>query len=179
MKLYLGCALPPIHPQHYKMFPDLDNWVWADLFIDHERVKKWDARNLPVEDNSIEILYNSHLLEHISHPEVGKTLLHWYNKLQDGGELVINVPDLEWAARQVITYEAGQVPDGLFNEWFGKRGLLNIFYGTHDHPGEYHMSGYTKTSLTEILEEVGFTDIKIEQLQDAHQMGVLLVRCKK
>lgn len=171
-KLYVGCAMPPFHQQHYDLFSDLDSFIWVDKYIDHPQVKKWDALDLQVDDNSSEIIYASHLLEHIEHDKIPYLLSHWKSKLKNGGQIVINVPDLEWCAKQLIKYEQGYLLDGYYNTFAGEHGLLSILYGSQTHDGEYHKGGFTKS----YLESLSFT---VEKQFDAHDMGVLIARAVK
>lgn len=173
MKLYLGCALPPFHKQHYDLFPDLDDFVWVDKYVTHPKILQWDAAELwQVEPDSCEVIYASHLLEHIEHNQIPDVLRLWKSKLKTGGEIVINVPDLRWCAKQLIKYDDGLLLDGYYNTFAGEHGLLSILYGSQSHDGEYHKGGFTKR----YLEELGFT---VEEQFDAHDMQVLLGRLKK
>lgn len=171
-KLYIGCAEPPFHQQHYDMFPDLNEFIWVDKYVTHPNIKNWDAKDLQVEDDSVEVIYASHLLEHIEHTQIEEILNHWKRKLKTGGQIVINVPDLEWTARQIINWEKGYLLNGYYSTFTGNNGLLTILYGTQAHDGEYHKSGFTKRSL----EELGF---EVEKMFDAHDMGVLIAKWQK
>ena len=42
-----------------------------------------------------ELIYASHVLEHISHREVAKVLTEWYRVLKEGGILRLSVPDFD------------------------------------------------------------------------------------
>lgn len=180
MKLYLGCAMPPFHEQHITVMGDPDAWTWVDKFVRHPRVKDWDATNLwQVDDGTAEKIYASHLLEHFPHTKVKDILWHWYKKLAKGGELIINVPDLAWAARRLNKLDQGGMLDGYYNRFDGDRGLLAIFYGTQSHEGEYHQAGFIKQYLHDLLLEIGFKEVTVEQMEDAHDMGVLFARAIK
>jgi hypothetical protein len=180
LKLYLGCALPPFHPQHTEVLGNIDEWTLVDYFVDHPSIKKWDARTLiPVGNGTVEKIYNSHLIEHFPHVEVPTILRVWYSKLQDGGELIINTPDLLWAAKRLVKYGQGGLLDGYFNTFSGDHGLLSIFYGTESHEGEYHKGGFTKDYMIQLLTDIGFKEVTVEETFDAHEMQVLIARAKK
>lgn len=179
-KLCLGSAEPPIHPQHLQVMNDYHNWQLVDLYVDDPEVMKMDAKTLDeVPDNYLDHIYASHLLEHIPHVELYSVFSVWKEKLGEGGILTINVPDLAWTARQILKFEAGQLLTGVYSDFEGDRGLQSILYGTHAHEGERHQSGFTRRSLYEWLEGMGFKKIKIEEVEDAHDMGVLIARCQK
>lgn len=180
LKLNLGCGPLPLHPQHLKVMTNPSEWTLVDKFVNHPDVKKWDAEILmEVANESCDHIYASHLLEHIAHVEVPYVLDRWHKKLAKGGQLTINVPDLAWAAKQVLRFEAKQMLSGLYTDFEGEHGLQSVVYGTQSHEGEYHKSGYTKTSLEEMLDGCGFKEIKVEEWYDAHDMGVLFATCKK
>lgn len=178
-KLNLGCGPFPIHDQHLEVMGDLSEWILVDWYVKDDRIANWDATNLPIQDKSCDVIYASHLLEHIPHVDNIKVLTHWYNKLHSGGKLILNVPDLEWACRRLLQYEDGRLLDGYYNTFSGEHGLISIFYGSQSHDGEYHKSGYTKTFINRLLKDVGFIDIQIEQIEEAHDMGCLIVTATK
>lgn len=178
MKLNIGCGPLPLHPQHTEYMKG-DSWVLVDKYVEDPTIKKWDATDLPVENNSIETIYASHLLEHFPHVEVASVIEHWYAKLKKGGELIINVPDLEWACKQLIKYEQGFLLSGYYNTFAGEHGLLSIFYGSESHEGEYHKAGFTMNYLTKLLFKAGFEGIDVKKDFEAHEMGVLIGRGKK
>ena len=78
MKLDLGCGATRI--QGYTP------WDWA---TDN------DVSFLPFEDNSIDEIRASHLLEHIERVYLLDTVKHWVAKLKPGGILRIAVPDFD------------------------------------------------------------------------------------
>lgn len=178
-KLNLGVGPRPIHPQHLEVMKNLSEWTLVDKYVQEEGYKNWDATNLPIDDNSCSEIYSSHLLEHIPHVDVPKVLSHWYAKLADGGKLTLNVPDLIWACRRLIRLYNSAPLDGYYDRFDGEHGLISIFYGSQSHEGEYHKSGYTTTSLYDLLENVGFKNITIVEFEDAHDMGILFAEAYK
>lgn len=179
-KLNLGVGPMPIHPQHLQVMDNLEEWTLVDKFVQDPNIKNWDAEKLDeVPDGSVDTIYTSHLLEHISHTQLVPVLEVWYRKLKPGGKLIINVPDMEWTARQILRFESGQILSGVYADFEGDRGLQTIVYGSHAHEGEYHKACFVRTSLWELLDGVGFEKIKIDQYEDAHDMGILLANCTK
>jgi predicted SAM-dependent methyltransferase len=179
----LGCAEPPLHPQHITLMENiapLDEWELVDLYVKHPNITNIDAENLTeIPANYLRTIYCSHLLEHISHRRLNDVLRIWYSKLNFGGRIVINVPDMVWAARQVILYETTGLLNGYYDQWEGEHGLQSVIYGNQAHDGEYHKGGFTASSLTQLLEDVGFKDISIISTFEAHDMGVLIAHGEK
>ena len=179
-KLNLGSAMPPIHPQHLEVMKDFENWQLVDLFVKHPDILNMDAKTLDqVPDGYLEHIYASHLLEHIEHTQLVPILETWYKKLKPGGLLTVNVPDMEWTAKQILKFESGQLLTGLYTDFEGNHGLQTIVYGSQAHEGEYHKACFTRTSLMELVDGVGFIKIKVEKIFEAHDMGCLLLRCVK
>jgi len=61
---------------------------------------------LECDDNSVDIIYASHVLEHFSHTETHKVLAHWMEKLKPGGLLRLAVPDFPWICEHYMDGEA-------------------------------------------------------------------------
>lgn len=179
-KLYLGCAKPPFHKQHLEVLGDPHTWTWVDLYVKHPKIKNWDATKLSeVKNNSIEQIYASHLLEHFPQIEIKKILKIWFNKLEKGGKLILNVPDIVWAAEKIIEHDKGKKLKGYYTQFDEIHGLMTIIYGSQVHMGEYHKSGFSKKFLYKTLNEIGFRKVAIVQKVDAHEMGVLISTSEK
>ena len=180
-KVNLGVGPMPIHPQHLQIMTNLDEWILVDKYVKEPGIENWDATNLSlIKDGTLETCYTSHLLEHIPHPQVPWVLRHWFRKLKIGGELIVNVPDMKWTARQVLKYDNNTPLDSnVFTDFLGHNSVQDIIYGTHAHEGERHQSGYTKRSLQCLLTEAGFVEINIEEMVEAHDMGCLFATAWK
>lgn len=59
-------------------------------------------QGLPFEDNSIDVVYHSHLLEHLEKNQAFDLMLETYRVLKQGGVLRVVVPDLERACRSYL-----------------------------------------------------------------------------
>jgi len=188
MKLYLGAADGPLHPQHISVMGNPDEWTFIDKYIDNGRNKLWDAETLDeVEDGTVEMIYASHLAEHFSHRKIQKVFKNWYYKLQKGGQLILNVPDMEWACYYflLLLQEEREGKDTSSHGYYHhsidhkdhQHDFLQIFFGSHENDGEYHKCGFTKESLQWLLKD--FSKVEIVQAVEAHDMGCLLVRATK
>lgn len=180
MKLYIGCGPSPIHPQHLEILGDTTEWTFIDLYINEPHIKNWDGKTLDeVESNTVDEIYSSHTLEHFEHGVLQSVLSTWNDKLKAGGKLTINVPDLMWSLKRINKLEQGAFFNDYFYTYAGEHGILSVLYGSQSHEGEYHKSGFTRVFLQKLLEDAGYVDIEIEQIEDAHDMGVLIAVCRK
>lgn len=115
-------------------------WLGVDPYTDADiQAFMWD---LPFKDNSIDHIYCSNALEHISKFQVVPTLLEWKRVLKPGGKIKIVVPDLEWACRYWVEHQNVN--------W-----AMDILYGHQRHEGEYHRTGYSPDILKVYLEAAG------------------------
>jgi len=170
MKLVLGVYDYPPHPYHYKFIDD--TWVFSDIQPRHPMIKKVDARKIPYKD--VEAIYASHILEHIHYAEVEDTLKHWFEVLKKGGYVHINVPDIEWALDCLMMKNANEPSE---SEYFNTRErLMQIFNGTMEDKYDVHMSWYTQEKLQELLEYVGFKDVEVKKVYEAHEMQCLIAK---
>jgi predicted SAM-dependent methyltransferase len=176
IKLDLGCGGYPTKPQNIE--PIDDTWTLIDLYVDHPKIVKMDVRKLEYPDNSVTKIYSGHTLEHIPYPEIVYVLKEWYRVLKTGGELILNVPDLEWACQAFLKSYTQNLPTGssVYPSW---EDFMPIFYGLENHDGEFHKSGFTEKSLMSALIDAGFKMNVIIKQFETHDMGCLVSRSRK
>lgn len=144
-------------------------------------------KGIPFPNNSSDLVYHSHVLEHIDRENVGKFLTEIFRVLKPGGILRICVPDL-WQLVQEYTntyYHASSDSAGraamvrheqsiseMFEQCvrreaagFKNRGALRRFLegvivGDARRRGETHQWMYDFVNLKLVLEDAGFVDIK-------------------
>lgn len=177
IKLYLGCGPFPIHPQHMQVIDD--TWILCDLYIDDPKIKKMDLRKIEYPDESVSQIYSSHALEHIGQREVEPTLKEWFRALKSGGEVIINVPDFDFAVNQYIGMRDDPsfvARSPVFNT---KAKVIEIIMGNQDHEGEFHKSVFNQKGLKSVLEEVGFVDVIVKVIYEAHEMDCIVAKGKK
>jgi len=104
-----------------------------------------DARFLPDvigEKNTYDIIFASHVLEHIPWWDLDRTLKTWVDCLNPGGSLHVVVPSLEWAAKQILSENPSKA-------------LLPHLYSDMTTPWNIHVSGFTMRFLRVKLEKAG------------------------
>jgi predicted SAM-dependent methyltransferase len=109
-----------------------------------------DVRDLPFDEAEVTEIYSSHVLEHFPVEELRRVVLpEWVSLLEDGGKLVSVVPDVE---TMVAERAAGRMP---FEDF------VLVMYGGQEYEGDFHFSGFSKETLTQLLEEAGLEDVKV------------------
>ena len=136
MKLHVGCG-NVILPGWTNV--DLEDLPGIDLQDDIRELKK-------IKNGSCDIIYASHVLEHVGRNEFEEVIKTWNRKLRIGGILRIAVPDFE----KVI-------------KWYQKTGnildVTGLVSGGQKTKYDYHQMIFDKKFLSEILEKCGFNNI--------------------
>lgn len=139
-KLHLGCG---------KRF--IPGFVHVDVIAQPHVDVVADARDLAfLPDNTLDLLYACHLLEHFDRHEYRGVLREWHRVMKPGGVLRLSVPD--FAACAALYYEQGLV-DGL-------TGLIGLVSGGQRDAFDYHKMVYDETLLTTELRGAGFSGVR-------------------
>ena len=98
------------------------DWKNIDFISNSEYVQRHNLlKGIPLEENSVDILYHSHVLEHFSKEDGKKFIQECYRVLKRDGIIRIAVPDFEKIAREYIkNLESAETGDlsGIANyEW--------------------------------------------------------------
>lgn len=141
MKLHLCCGKRDFGP----------GWI----HIDQERfkhVKFYDVTQLQFKDDSIEEIYCSHGIAYWDQFEIVNVLKEWYRVLKVGGIIRIATPDLDSIIRWYM--KSGEILTGP---------LYGRMTGGNEQDGFYqfyHKTIYTFTTLKNLLNKIGFHDVK-------------------
>jgi predicted SAM-dependent methyltransferase len=137
VKLNLGC--------YDKQLPGFIN---VDIRADSNPDVVDDAFKLETfKEKSVDLIYSSHLFEHLNYEQARKALSRWYDVLKPGGVLRIAVPDFEALAKRYAY--TGNL-----------REILHSVCGSQKHPFDFHYCVYDEKYLTDLLSEAGFGEIK-------------------
>lgn len=91
-KINLGCG------EKYS-----DGWINLDFHSTNSKVLSCNfLKGIPFEDNEIDVIYSSHVLEHFTFMDAKKILKDCYSKLKKDGILRIVVPDMENICREYL-----------------------------------------------------------------------------
>jgi len=137
MKLHVGCG-NVILPGWTNL--DIEKLPGVDIVDDITTLTK-------ISDNSCDIIYASHVLEHVGRNEFEDVIRIWNYKLKKNGILRIAVPDFE---KVIIWYQRTKhIID-----------IVGLVSGGQKTKYDYHKMIYDKKSLTEILLKMGFQDVR-------------------
>lgn len=107
------------------------------------------ANPLPLPDACADELHAMHVLEHVYAWEALALVLEWKRLLKVGGLLVLELPNLTWAARHVL--------DGRDDQM-----AMWPLYGDPQHKDPFmcHRWAYTRESCAALLTRAGFWQIQ-------------------
>jgi predicted SAM-dependent methyltransferase len=95
-----------------------------------------------------DLIYASHVLEHISHKKVAKVLKEWRRVLKGGGILRISVPDFD---KVIKIYKS---------EGNAIQAIVGVLMGGQDYAYNFHKAAFNKKYLTRLFMSVGFRKVR-------------------
>lgn len=126
------------------------------------------SKALPFENESFDVVYASHILEHIPWHKVQQTTREWARIIKPGGTLEIWVPDGYKLCRLMCdldehvnndAWRDGWNPSGLISDaytWTNGR----ILYGARDDYPSWHKAILTPAFLIKLLNDAGLINIQ-------------------
>lgn len=126
----------------------LPGWTNVDLFSTAKADLYCDMMRLPFDEESFDLIYACHVLEHAHRHTVYSVLHHWRELLKPGGILRLAVPDFESITKRYA--DTGNLAE-----------LIGLLYGGQNHPLNVHTTCFDWRSLTEALKKVGFSDYRL------------------
>lgn len=141
------------------------------------------AKGIPYPDKTFDVVYHSHLLEHIDRERAPEFLEDCFRVLKPGGTIRIVVPDLEQLARDYVRALDSKDPtadpryDDSLEQMFDQmvprtprsrreeplvvRVLENVMVGDTARCGTLHRWMYDRFSLDRLLQRAGFGDVAV------------------
>jgi predicted SAM-dependent methyltransferase len=139
MKLHLGCG--------WRNFGE--DWIHIDGG-DYDHLDYKDITKLPFEDDSVDLIYSSHVIEYFNRSEINEVLKEWRRVLKPGKTLRIAVPDFERMSELYLQKAISL--NQILGPLYGKMQMGNYSI--------YHKTTYDFNSLSEVLIQNGFNEIE-------------------
>jgi predicted SAM-dependent methyltransferase len=108
-----------------------------------------DLRQIPQPDESFDVVHSQHVLEHFGRHDAQKLIHEWIRILKVGGEIIVRVPNLMFAMKNLIEGKSSHY------EWWQ-------IYGAQQSEYDFHKNGFTTGTLKKLLEiESCLDDIEV------------------
>lgn len=158
--LHVGCGGAPL-PEWLSHYAE----TRLDIDEDHNPDIVGDMVNLG-DVGTFDMIYCNHALEHLFPHDVATTLKGFHNALNDGGAVVVFVPDLE---------DVFATDRPLFDSPAGPIAGLDLIYGYRkmlkEKPYMAHKTGFICRTLHAALTDAGFSNVSVSRLSDYALMG--------
>lgn len=141
----------------------LDGWINVDAIINakaprapeilHALTFRADGsivERTPIVDEHADELMAAHVIEHFFEWEAPFVILEWKRLLKHGGKLVLELPNIEAAAKNLL---AGMPPQMWQFPFYGD--------GSHKDAFMCHRFGYTPKSISALVIGAGFEQVRI------------------
>lgn len=137
IKLHLGCGSKYI-----------EGYVHIDL-IEYEHIDYISSVDnlFMFQDNSVDLIYSAHVLEHFKKSQVPNVLKEWYRVLRPGGLLRLAVPDFEKLVEVYLKYKDLKL-------------ITGPLYGRQNYEYNIHYTTFDYFSLYNCLQDAGFKKVK-------------------
>ena len=159
--LHLGCGVHPLPewvPDRDETRLDLDPATSPDIVASITDVGDIGPFN---------IVFSSHVLEHVYPHETQQALRESCRVLVDGGYAVHVVPDLENVkATDEVLYESPAGPVTGLDMIYGMRSMVE------QRPHMAHKNGFTRATLEKALVDAGFSRVAITRTHLFNLVGV-------
>lgn len=147
IKLHLGCG--------WRDFGE--DWIHIDGG-EYPHLHSHDITKLPFQNESVDLIYASHVFEYFDREEGLEVLKEWFRVLKKGGILRLAVPDFEEIAK---LYSQGKFSlKNFLGPLYGKMKMGVKGLNEENNPTIYHKTVYDFDDLKELLGSVGFKNIQ-------------------
>ncbi len=130
------------------------------------------SRGLPFPDETFDLMYASHVLEHVPWYQTEQTLRSWVRTIKQGGSIEIWVPDGLRIAREFVNAEAGQQNEIHMDGWYrfnpdrdpcvwANGRIFSYGDGTGSkQSSNWHLALFSARHLQLLMQRVGLVDIE-------------------
>lgn len=125
------------------------------------------SKRLPFPDNTFDVVYASHILEHIPWYDTRRVLAEWARVVKKGGRLEIWVPDGELICEAILDNSRNKKNQAHLDGWRLRNPTGDpflwangrLFYGASNSYPSWHKATFTEASLTILFDELGLANV--------------------
>lgn len=116
--------------------------ITVDIREEAQPDYRCDLRQLPFDNESSDVVFSSHVIEHFGRWEVDDLMKEWIRVLKSDGELRTIIPNIAWAAKKILDDDVDY-------------DTLNVLYGEQTYEYNFHKNGFTPKTFKELMEKHG------------------------
>jgi predicted SAM-dependent methyltransferase len=141
LNLHLGCGRVD-----HKEFINIDGYPFPHVHYAQviDKLPQFD-------DQSVDLIYASHCLEHFKYHDTHRVLSEWHRVLRKGAVLRISVPDFD---RLLDIYHANNNDPDV---------ILPQLMGGQNNKYNFHYTAFNELNLTRMLKAAGFREVRLWQ----------------
>ena len=176
MKLLdIGCGDKRLEPLNGVEWDTLQQEKHIDLYLDGDIIHNLEDLPLPIGSEIYDIIYMSHVLEHVAWYKGIDVLKDVYRILKKGGVLEIIVPDID---KLIKAMQDEVIPD-KWRRWNKDSYYMNWFNGRlFNYEGNWHKAAYNKKHLMYCLKKAGFKNIDDMDYCRGYDHGYISLKMK-
>jgi hypothetical protein len=180
--LHVGCGPANISNIPVRGFQEPE---WRELRLDldasvHPDIEGSMTHMPAVPAGLVDAIYSSHSIEHLVWHEVPRALDEFQRVLKDTGFVVITCPDVQSLAAMVAE---DRLLETLYESFAGPVTTFDILYGyrpvLEKNPWMAHRSGFTFSTLVDVLRAAKFPSIAGFRRPDAFDLWVVASKSKR
>ncbi len=103
-----------------------------------------DLHKLPFDDNSVDMIYSSHTLEHFAFSAIFDIFTEWLRPLKVNGRIILRLPDITYAVKKILSGDYDIIAQA-------------VLYGQQDYSLNYHKCGFTPKFLATFIKQFPVT----------------------
>ena len=113
------------------------------------------------------LVFIEDLLEHISYNAIGELLVKIYDKMELNGEIIIKTINLQEVIKRFAEGNLQYVD------------FIKLVYGEQKESFDYHSCIYNHEAIKALLEDVGFSIISMEAIENNGYLYIVARKCKE
>ena len=153
LKLNIGCGTVRMR-----------GYVGVDKFKTSAAQVVAPAHDLPYKPNTVDVIFTSHMIEHLVPSELDAVLKEWKRVLRPGGTLTVRCPNFELYVREYLDASEDERHE---NPW-----LLRNIFGWRNKPGQFHYDGWSVGRFHRVMPAYGFTVASCKTVRTRASRGV-------
>lgn len=160
----------------------LAGFVNVDKFSSGSGLLKADMYRLPFKNDAADAVFSAHSLEHLPIRHAFLALKDWKRALKPDGTLLLSMPDLDMIMSTLLRKDLSMHARRWFMyTLFGYQADMEASRAAEDppvDPGQFHTSGYSRRTLVEEMEGLGYRVLEAENYDGYGTPGVYVLATK-